>query len=329
MRLRPSSHTRNVTLIDCHRQRRNHDAHHQWQFFSSIPQRHQNEADGTRHDADDHEPPNAHFDEESIAFLTRLKEQRRQNHTEKYEMARRKRELARRKVLAEEWMRIFASSDDLFRATLRELKVDKGEWSNDGRSYHGAENESALSEYRSFYLDSLPSFGVALSEEDTESNITTAAFKAMERFAQSAFADPVFSKKFRAMNASLKKKEELYVELGNAKEAYSRALRDLAEEEKVLNAMESGHKSGNRANSSADQFRLTSKNRGDYGELDRIEQEVNASLSQVSIMKSDQKKLAKQKNRVSAARGLFKRTTKRVERIQADIKDTEFPLSQD
>ncbi|KAL3792854.1 hypothetical protein HJC23_004779 [Cyclotella cryptica] len=324
-----SSNTYNVSFVTRHRQKRNDDALHQWRCFSSIPQRNENETDVTCNDADDIELPHAHVDEKSITYLTRLKEERRQNHAKKYQLAQRKRELARRKLLAEDWMRIFASSEDLFRATLRVLKVDKDDWDSGGRpSYHGGENDSALSEYRSFYLDSLPSFGEALSEEDAESNIGMDALTSMEQFAQSAFADPIFSKKFRAMNASLRRKEELYVDLGNATEFYSRALRDLEEEEKVLNAMDGGRESG-RANSSADQFTFSAKDKGDYGELDRIEQEVNASLSQVSLMRPDQKKLAKQKNKVNNARRLVESMSKRLDRIQADIDSMEMPLTQD
>jgi hypothetical protein len=304
--------------------------HEQWaRYFSSIPQRNGDEPDVNHNDIDDDLPP-INQTEQTIDHLTQLKEERRKLHSEKYRMALEKRESIRRKLLSEEWMRIFATSEELFRATLRELKVDKEEWS-DNNERAGGEKDSARSEYRSFYLDSLSSFGMALSEKDDDMTISAAASQALEKFGESDFADLSFSKKYRAMEAGLKRREELIAELPSVNESYSRALKDLDDEEKALSNM--GAKLevtdvDTKSSTVKDETTLTSS-KNDFGDLEHIEEELTSSLLELLEGKDAKKKVKKQMNRVSNARGLAKSLSKRLEWIKTAIDGVELPLSQE
>ena len=201
-------------------------------------------------------------------------------------------------------MALFASSEDLFRATLKELNVDK-DWGDDETSN---EHDSILDEYRSFYLDSLNSFGVALAEKDTESDVSLATFQSLDTlFGQSSFADPEFSSKFIKMGRRRKKRDDLEESLMQNIKDHSQAVEMLAKEESILNQVLGDEKSNN----------------DDFDELGKIEQSL------LQLFKTDRSKIIKQKNAIQRAKERVASLTKRIENTQSALNDIEFPLAQE
>jgi hypothetical protein len=280
-------------------------------LFSSIPQRNENELNITCNDADEFIPDDETTDELLTSTNELTKDERRKIHQEKYEAAKRRKELARRKLLSEEWMRLFASSEELFRATLRELKVDiKSQSDSDVCS-------SALADYRSFYLDSLNSFGAALAEQDAESDVSLTSFRSVDAFGESLFGYPAFGSMFRAMGERLNAREELETLLKKNQERYDKAIKDL-EEEKTFLSQVNGDKI-------SDVDSSVISNIMDFDELERIESDMNASL--LKAVQSSPKEILKQQNKVENAKLLVNSLMKRIDKVQKEIDDVKFPMS--
>ena len=232
------------------------------------------------------------------------KAERRRLHEEQYRLAQLRKESTRRKLYSEGWMALFASSEDLFRATLKELNVDKDRGDDETSNEH----DSILDEYRSFYLDSLNSFGVALAEKDTESDVSLATFQSLDTlFGQSSFADPEFSSKFIKMGRRRKKRDDLEESLMQNIKDHSQAVEMLAKEEIILNQVLGDEKSNNH----------------DFDELGKIEQSL------LQLFKADRSKIIKQENAIQRARERAASLTKRIENTQSALNDIEFPLAQE
>ena len=244
------------------------------------------------------------------------KENRRRLHKEMYMLAQQRRESTKRTRLTKEWMALFASSEDLFRATLKELNVDKREWvdSDEHTSY---ENDSYVADYKSFYLDSLNSFGRALAENDIESVISLESFRCVDTFAASSFNDPIFSKKFRSMSDRLRRNDELQATLSINIKHHSHAVENLQKEETNLHEMKGGQSTAARSES----------NHQDFEELGLIEWGMNATES--NLFQTSQKKIRKQENKVGNARSLVTSLTKRIDVVQSEINGLQFPFSQE
>ncbi len=294
----------------------------------------------------------------SSDILESTKEERRRLHEEKFEKAAKKRELNRRKLLAEELMRIFAANDELFHATLKELKVSKTGTSN-------------LSEYHQFYMDSLPSFG-ALLYEDLEENehslrqfgLSSARILDLnEKFARGGFSDPENSKKYRVMVAMLKRDAELQSSIQKYQAKYDKQSQELKIQEKLLKIMESRYDAVDlddavSANDlipflhrdhsdSLDETRdgeshpITNENNNLAG-IDINEDEVyeelmrdllDGALSQLAAEKDEEESsqvfLRKQKNKVLTMEKEIANTQRRLAKVRELRESLEFPLSED
>ena len=287
--------------------RKHHFTKSPWRLLSSIPQRNENEPDASCNDPDEYLPDDISTEELTTSKKELSKIERKRLHEEKYRLAQLRRESSRRKLHSEGWMALFASSEDLFRAALRELNVDK-EWRDDKMSN---ERDSVLDEYRSFYLDSLNSFGVAVAEKDTESDISEATFKSLDDFAQSSFADPEFSSKYIRMRRRQERRDELEASLMQNVEDHSQAMKILVKEESFLNEVKGNNEASNN---------------DDFNDLEKIEQEVNTSL--LKLFKADATKITKQENIVQRAKDRVLSLNRRIENTQSALEDIEFPFSQ-
>jgi hypothetical protein len=84
------------------------------------------------------------------------KQQKRLQHLHEFEVAHQKRKINRMKRMAEEWIMMCESSENLFRATLKEMGVDPKIWEKLGLRI--GIDYSDVAEYKKLYLESLPSF---------------------------------------------------------------------------------------------------------------------------------------------------------------------------
>lgn len=323
----------------------------QYVHFSSIPRRDEDELQLQDNDDDEVDSSNqinityeGDIVEDEFNYtpekLKELKDERKKMHDEKYQMAAKKRELAHRKILAEELMRIFATNDDLFHATLEELDI----------SITGSNN---VSEYRQFYLDSLPSFGVLLYE-DPEANeqsfhqlgLTSGeVLNLLEQFSNGGFRDSVFSKKYRSMFAALKKIEELETSIQRYKEKALRQLEKVRREESILKRMESGASTTDLLpfllesdfDKSDETSEIESNNNQTASSAEGNDNillfKLESALSQLASGKSDietaEQIILKQRNKVNNARIAAESTNNRVKRAQEILDELELPLSDD
>jgi hypothetical protein len=242
------------------------------------------------------------------------KEKRRQLHNEQFELAQQRRAFAKRTLLSQEWMSLFAYSEDLFRATLKELNVFKSEWENNTEMY--SEKDAALADYKSFYLDSLNSFGKALSEKDAESGISLTSFQSIDKFADSSFGDIQFSKQYRTMGWRIQRRAKLEAQLRNNMEDHICAIKELEGEEEILNQVKGDIPKPPRKSK-----------RDDFDELEQIESDVIATMSKLIL--SDAKMRIKQENKVENAKRRIDNIKKRIGFIQKDIDEIILPLSQE
>ena len=231
------------------------------------------------------------------------KDERKKLHEEQARAAKRRKEMTRRKLLSEEWMRLFASSEELFRATLRELNVSKGEWGGSD-----ATGSSALADYKSFYLDSLNSFGTALAEQDVESDISTPSFRSLDKFETSAFSDSSFSAKYRSNSKRISQREQLEASLEKNRKKYLQAIKELEAEERCLR-----------------QIKGETDNQNDFQELCDIEIALNAAM--LNVTQADPKEIEKQEIKVETVKHRISGLMKRIEAIEKDIDCIELPLS--
>ena len=293
--MRPRHHVKHCTSL------------YQWRMLSSVPQRSDDEPDVTCNDADEYIPDELSM-EVHDSIVASDKEENRRLHEQKYRLAQEKKESRKRQLLCTEWMSLFSSSQELFKATLKELNVDKGDWGTDGAAFN---EDSVLADYKSFYLDSLPSFGDAISEKDTETDISLVSFDSLDKFSESSFADATFSKNYRLMISTFNRKEELQSLLKKKAERLSNAVDTLKEEKEFLEQVK-GDKS-------------TSKNKQDFDELSEIEEDVDTAL--LKIVKADPKKISKQENKCMNVKQLVDALTKSIEHMQKEIDGIIYPLS--
>jgi hypothetical protein len=117
------------------------------QYFSTMPQR-------TLHQLESGSHTNTSMAELESIPLT--KQQKRLQHLHEFEVAHQKRKINRMKRMAEEWIMMCESSENLFRATLKEMGVDPKIWEKLGLRI--GIDYSDVAEYKKLYLESLPSF---------------------------------------------------------------------------------------------------------------------------------------------------------------------------
>ena len=292
----------------CHR--RKHHSSDQWRMLSSVPQRNDDEPDVTCNDVDEYIPDELSMEVHDSIAAPVDKEEKRRLHEQKYRLAQEKKESRRRGLSCTDWMSLFSSSQELFKATMKELNVDKGDWGSDGNGAASCE-DSVLADYKSFYLDSLTSFGDAILEKDAETGISLDSFDSLDKFAESSFADAKFSSNYRSMISALKRKEELQSLLAKKAERHSNAIDMLKEEEEFLKQVKGDT--------------LISKNNQDFDELSEIEVDVNTAL--LNIVKSDPKKISKQENKCMNAKQHVDALIKSMERIQEEIDGIIYPLT--
>lgn len=295
-------------------------------YFSSIP--HREEDDELDEDGGD----DVSYSDSDISTnytieqFTSLKVERRKDHARKQLLAEARKERARRKILAEEWMRLFATSDELFNATLREFNITK-EWGGSNSN----NEDSVLNEYRQFYLDSLQSFG-ALIVDDPETSeemisliglTNERANQLIDAFSEGGFSDQAFAKKYRTMYSNIKREADLRYSLQRANEARSKVLHELEEDLTLLTRVE-------------EESPLQRPGENYSAELDGIESEINATLSQLMNIPEDklerrstQTPIQQLRNKIQKKTRLVESTNKRMNRIENELNEFQWPLSRD
>ena len=259
-------------------------------FFSSLPvqgAKYEEEYDKTsRYDR-------RQMHEENLDFTTSRKERKERN---------------RRRILAEELMRFFATNDDCFNMTLRELNINKT-WGSD----------TGLSEYRSFYLDSLSSFGTILAENsDSVQYSGSSATNILKQFAECGeFSnDPqLYSRTYRSMAAMMQREAEERSTLEQLQKSLEQKLQELRAEMVSL-------ESENHA--------LKFSSEGTYfSELDMIEEELLRSLSQRALMsesKKARKEINRRRNTLEKIKSDAAKLKRLISRIETELEEVEWPM---
>lgn len=205
-------------------------------------------------------------------------------------------------------MRFFAANDDCFNMTLRELNINKT-WGSD----------TGLSEYRSFYLDTLSSFGTMLAESyDSMQYSDSITTNTLDQFAQCGefSSDPqLYSKTYRNMAAMMQREVEERLALEQLQRDYEQKLQELRAE--VLSL-----ESENRA--------LTYSGEGTYfNELDMIEEELSQSLSLrplVSESKKGRKEINRRKSTLDKIKSDAAKIKRHISRIESEFGEVEWPM---
>ncbi|KAL7527736.1 hypothetical protein ACHAXR_007600 [Thalassiosira sp. AJA248-18] len=300
--------------------------------FSSVPhllEIKESKNDGNKHSVD-YTPAASH------AALKSLGDEKLKIQQERAERASRKKELSRRRILAEELMQIFATNDECFNETLQELNVNK-KWGSD----------SGLTEYRQFYLDSLQSFGVLLSEGDDNENTlaeiglnSASAVHILEQFAMGGFSDNAraLSKKYRKMATMMKTEEELNSTLEQLRKKHEQRLQKLKVETERLEIMKAEKSSerdkhiaslGQKVKGVKDVLPLLkASGENNYTtELDKLEEELTKALSQVAELSQD--KSVDNDFEFKRAKAEATNLTNRVNALESEISRLKWPITQD
>ncbi len=204
-------------------------------------------------------------------------------------------------------MRFFATNDECFNTTLRELNINKT-WGSD----------TGLSEYRSFYLDSLSSFGTMLAENGDAKCSGTSAANILDQFAGCGeFSDnpQLYSKTYRSMAAMMQREVEERLALEQLQKSLEQKLQELRVE---LLSLQS------------ESLALNLMSEGTYSnELDMIEEELSRSLSQrvlVSESRKARKEINKRKNTLDKIRSDAAKLKRLISRIESEFEEIEWPM---
>ncbi|KAL3758723.1 hypothetical protein ACHAWU_001450 [Discostella pseudostelligera] len=260
------------------------------QYFSSLPMQNFKDHEN-QHDSD-------HGAQAS-------KQDRQQLHEGGFNRAANRKEMTRRRILAEELMRFFATNDDCFNMTLRELNINKT-WGSD----------TGLSEYRSFYLDSLSSFGTMLAENGDAEWSGISAANILDQFAGCGeFSDnpQLYSKIYRSMAAMMQREVEDRLALEKLQKSHEQKLQELR-----MELLESESLA----------LDLTSEG-ANFNELDMIEEELSRSLSQralISESRKARKEINKRRNTLDKIRSDATKLKRLISRIESEFDEIEWPM---
>ena len=284
---------------------------------------------------------------ETIQQLTLAKDERRKLHNQKYEQAIKKKDLKYRRITAEELMRIFATNNECLNMTLQELNVNTSAG-------------PALVEYRQFYIDSLKSFGKVLAEDNDDdlSQVglsTDNAVQILDYFDKSLISHTdmlsddeasaetpqklnYFSKRYRSHCAMLQREAEAQSNLKQLQQEQEQLLKDLKVEEELLEKLESKDED-QQSNSNTvmpeiwEGPPIRNKDENNYAdELDKLEKELEGVLGRVQGIKpprSNREELHLQRNKVTSIQASISSKEKRINRIQIEIAELEWPISND
>jgi len=284
---------------------------------------------------------------DTIQQLTLAKDERRKLHNQKYDQAMKKKDIKHRRITAEELMRIFATNNECLNITLQALNVNTSAG-------------PALVEYRQFYIDSLKSFGKLLAEDNDDelSQVglsSDIAIQILDYFDKSLISHTVmlsddeasaetpqkrnfFSKRYRSHCAMLQREAEAQSNIKQLQQEHEQLLKDLRVEEELLEKLES--KDEDQQSNSNDVMPeiwegppIRNKDENNYAdELDRLEKELEGVLGRVQGIKppkSNKEELHLQRNKVSSIQATITSKEKRINRIQTEITELEWPMSTD
>jgi len=283
---------------------------------------------------------------DTIQQLTLAKNERRKLHNQKYKQAIKKKDLKHRRITAEELMRIFATNNECLNMTLQELNVSTSA-------------APALVEYRQFYIDSLKSFGKLLAEDNDDelsqvglssdnaiqildyfdkSLISHTDMLSDEASAETPQQHNFFSKRYRSHCAMLQREAEAQSNLKQLQQEHEQLLKDLKVEEELLEKLESKDEDQQSSSNTVmpevwEGPPIRNKDENNYAdELDRLEKELEGVLGRVQGIKppkSNKEELHLQRNKVTSIQASISSKEKRIDRIQTEITELEWPISND
>ncbi|KAL9191173.1 hypothetical protein ACHAXT_000879 [Thalassiosira profunda] len=284
------------------------------------------------------DPPRI-IDAAAHAEFARLKEARREAQMERYQQAEAQRGLARRKLLAEGLMRIFAARGACFNLILKELNIRK-KWGSD----------EGLDEYRQFYLDSLPGFAKMLAEDFDNGSVLSevglggaSVARMLDDFEGGRDRNDAgaFTRRYLKMCRMVQSEEEHQSNLAKLRKKHEARLLEAKEEEEVLKSMEAEQfqerdervASLNSKVSSVKEMLPSLASAGDIGdsyidELDKLEAELSKALSQVAKLSKSrtEKDLEAQRQKAKKARKEAEDTSKRIAKTEEKIAGFEYPM---